>query len=179
MMRAGGALAAALCAAAPAVAAPAVAAPAVQAAGADAVVIRPLTLVKTADLSFGNIIPGATAGTVTINPYNDARTFTGGVVVAGGTVQAARLLGAGTPGRLAAVRWNTGAFTLTRVGGGATMQVDQLTTNSVQFVFPGNDPRQIPANRVLDIRFGGRLLVGANQAAGDYVGDFAVTVDYF
>lgn len=158
---------------------PVLAAPAVQSGHVNAMVIRPLSLAKTADLSFGNVIAGATAGTVTINPYTDARTSTGGLVLAGGTVQAARLVGAGTPGQLVLVRWNTAAFTLTRVGGGATMQVDSLATNYVQYIFAGSDPRLVPADRVLDIRFGGRLLVGANQAAGTYEGNFPVTVDYF
>ena len=46
------------------------------------------------------------------------------------------------------------------------------------FVFGGVDPRIVPDDGVLDIRFGGRLRVGANQREGSYAGRFAVTLDY-
>jgi len=58
------------------------------------------------------------------------------------------------------------------------MLLDQLRTNSVLFVFGGVDPRIVPDDGVLDIRFGGRLRVGANQREGSYAGSFAVTLDY-
>ena len=120
---------------------------------------------------------GRAAGTVTVNAATDAATHAG-VTRSGGTVFAARFVGAGTAGQLVNVRWTTAPVVLTRVGGGSTMQVDSLRTNGVLFVFAGSDPRIIPADRVLDIRFGGRLLVGANQPEGDYQGSFTVTVDY-
>ncbi len=136
-----------------------------------------ITLVRTADLSFGDMIAAPVAGTVIVSPTNDTRTVTG-VIPAGGTVQAARFTGRGTPGRIAYVRWSTAPVTLTRIGGGATMVMDQLRTNSVLFVFAGNDPRIIPANGILDIRFGARLRIAANQADGVYEGSFNVTLDY-
>ena len=139
--------------------------------------VRPLSLLKTADLSFGNILAGPAAGTVTVDPATGAATYVG-VTGGGGSTGAARLVGAGTAGQLVTVRWSTAAVTLTRIGGGATMRMDSLRTNSVFFVFAGSDPRIVPADRVLDIRFGGRLLVGANQPEGEYQGSFAVTVDY-
>lgn len=156
---------------------PAAAAPAVRTARAKAITIRPLSLLKTVDLSFGNIIPGANAGTVTINPVTDVPTYAN-VAGAGGQIAAARLVGGGTANQLVFVTWSTAPFLLTRQGGGATMTVDSLLTNSVFFIFPGNDPRVIPADRTLDIRFGARLRVGANQTEGVYEGTFAVTVDY-
>lgn len=157
--------------------APATARPAVATARAKATTVRPVSLVRTADLSFGDILASAAAGSVTVNSVSDAATYVG-VQGAGGTVSAARFLGAGTAGQIVTVRWSTAPFVLTRVGGGATMQVDTLRTNCVLFCFAGSDPRIVPADRVLDIRFGGRLLVGANQREGEYQGQFAVTVDY-
>lgn len=112
-----------------------------------------------------------------IDPATDVPAYVG-VAGAGGTVSAARFVGAGSSGQLVYVRWNTAPFAITRQGGGATMLVDTLRTNSVFFVFAGNDPRIIPENRTLDIRFGARLRVGANQADGVYEGTFAITVDY-
>jgi len=138
--------------------------------------VSPLSLRLAGDLSFGDLIAAPVAGTVVVNPYTDARTLTG-VTPAGGLVQAARLVGTATPGRLAYVRWPTTTITLTG-SNGSTMLLDQLRTNSVLFVFGGVDPRIVPDDGVLDIRFGGRLRVGANQREGSYAGSFAVTLDY-
>lgn len=141
-----------------------------------AAIASPLSLSLAGDLSFGDIIAGPTAGTVVVDAYTDARILTG-VTPAGGVVSAARLIGVATPGRLAYVRWPTAAITLTG-SNGSTMLLDQLRTNSVLFVFGGLDPRIVPADGTLDIRFGGRLRVGANQREGSYAGSFAVTLDY-
>jgi len=153
------------------------AAPATTPGTARAEISSSLSVLKTADLEFGNIIAGPAAGTVVVNPYTDARTITT-VTGAGGTVNAAKFTGIATPGSLAWVRWPTGNTILNRVGGGATMIMDQLRVNSVFFVFGGVDPRIVPADGRLDIRFGGRLNVKANQMEGVYSGTFTITVDY-
>lgn len=153
------------------------AAPARGQAGAEAVILRPFTIVKTEDLLFGNMATSNIQGTVVINPNTGAVTHTN-VTGLGGTIQAAQAVGYGTPGSLVWVRWSTQAFTLARVGGGASMTVSQLRTNCVLFCFAGSDPRIVPANGFLDVRFGGQLNVGANQPDGEYVGSFAVTIDY-
>jgi hypothetical protein len=49
----------------------------------EAVFVTPLSLVNTSDLEFGTLLAGPTAGTVVINPNNDARSVTGGVTAAG------------------------------------------------------------------------------------------------
>lgn len=153
------------------------AAPARASAKADAVILRPFKIVKTEDLLFGNMATSNVQGRVVVDPNTGAATHTN-VTPLGGTIQAAQALGYGTPGSLVWVRWNTQPFTLTRIGGGATMTVSQLRTNAVLFVFNGSDPRIVPANGFLDVRFGGQLNVGANQPDGEYVGTFAVTIDY-
>lgn len=146
-------------------------------ARAEAVILRPFSVVKTEDLLFGNMATTRLAGTVVVDP-NTSRATHSNVVPMGGTVQAAQALGMGTPGSVVWVRWNTQPFTLTRVGGGATMTVSQLRSNCVLFCFTGSDPRIVPANGLLDVRFGGQLNVGANQPDGEYAGTFSVTIDY-
>lgn len=48
------------------------------------VALRPPSIVKLRDLDFGTLLRPTTAGTVIISPTTDARTTTGGVIVAGG-----------------------------------------------------------------------------------------------
>lgn len=134
-------------------------------------ILQSLTLAKLTDLEFGSIIPSATAGTVSVNANNDARTRTGGVTLAGTGAYAARFLTYGTANAILLI--TRGALpVLSRVGGGATMNVDQLTLN-------GPALRILNAAGVVDVRYGGRLRVGANQMAGTYRGTFTVTVTYF
>jgi hypothetical protein len=140
-------------------------------ATATVVTVRPLTLVKTDDLSFGSLIPSATAGTVKIDPTTDARTSTGGVTVAGGTPSAARFVALGLINIYSNITLPT-SITLNRTGGGAAMIVDAITTN-------GPATRLFPGTAILDVRIGGTLNVAANQQVGDYAGQFNVTVVYF
>ena len=50
---------------------------ATRAARAEAVALKPLSIVNRTDLEFGTLISSPVAGTVSINPTNDARTTTG------------------------------------------------------------------------------------------------------
>ncbi len=135
------------------------------------VVLRPLSLVNTGDLQFGSLIRGATAGTVIIDPVTDGRTTTGGVTAAGGTPTAARFVTYGGP--LQTLQVNRGALpVLTRVGGGATMNVTQLTLD-------GPTTRFLNAAGVVNLKVGGTLAVAANQAEGVYAGTFTIIVTYF
>jgi len=152
------------------------AAPAQSSAKAEAAILRPFTIVKTESLLFGNMATSALQGRVVVTPAGGATHFN--VTALGGTIQPAQALGLGTPGSLVAVRWSTQPFTLTRVGGGATMSVSQLRTNCVLICLPGYDPRIVAQDGLLDVRFGGQLNIGANQPDGEYVGSFAITIDY-
>jgi len=144
---------------------------ATRAATATATTIRPLSLVKTSDLEFGTIVPSATAGTVTVDATTNARTKTGGVVLAtGATPGAAGFTAAGLVNILALITLPTN-ITLTRGGGTETMLVDNITTN-------GGTTRLFPGSATIDVTVGGRLNVGANQVAGSYSGTFNVTVIY-
>src|SRR5437763_10207033 len=66
-------------------------------ATATGVVVTPIAVTKSADLSFGNIAGGATAGTVTLTP-GGTRTVGGGAIAAGGSPAAAKfdVTGSGT-----------------------------------------------------------------------------------
>lgn len=146
-----------------------------QAAGsagtASAVTLRPLSIVNITELDFGTNAPGATGGTVVINPLDDARSTTGGVTPAGGTPNAGKFFTYGGP--LQFVQVNRGPLpVLNRAGGGATMNVTQLTLN-------GPTLRYLDTAGLLDLRVGGTLAIGANQLAGDYSGTFQIIVTYF
>ncbi len=138
-----------------------------------AIIVRPGTLVNTAALSFGNLVPGAAAGTATV-ATNGALTTTGGVTPAGGTVSAAGFTGMTDSFPFFVLIDNPPAtVTLTRIGGGASMTVNNLNISG------GAGVRFIPVNTVFTFTVGGRLMVGANQMQGRYVGSFAITVTYF
>jgi spore coat protein U-like protein len=146
-----------------------------QAAGtastANAVTLRPLSIVNITELDFGTNAAGAVAGTVVIDPTNDARSTTGGVTPAGGTPNAGKFYTYGGP--LQYVQVNRGALpVLNRAGGGATMNVTQLTLN-------GPTLRYLDTAGLLDLRVGGTLAIGANQLAGSYSGTFQIIVTYF
>jgi Domain of unknown function (DUF4402) len=138
---------------------------------ASAITLRPLSIVNTEDLDFGTLISSPVAGTVIIDPTTAARVTTGGVTAAGGTPLAAQFYTYSTGNQTLQV--NRGALpVLNRVGGGATMNVTQLTLNGPVLRFIG------PAG-VLDLRVGGTLAVGANQLDGTYTGTFQIIVTYF
>ncbi len=153
------------------------AAPATNTGNAKVQMNGPIAIIRLADMSFGDVIAGPANGTVIVSPTSDTRTVTG-VTAAGGTVQSARFRGVGRPNRVAFLRWSTAPITLTRIGGGATMQMDQLRSNGSTSTTSGNDPRTFGADGLIDIRFGARLRVGANQMEGTYEGSFTVTLDY-
>lgn len=138
---------------------------------ATTVVVQPLSLVNTSDLDFGTILPGTTGGRVTVDEDTGARSVTGGPTLAGTRGGAAHFIGYGGPRMIMQIRVGP-APTLTRIGGGATMDVRRLR-------------REGPAVRVLrdeglvEFNVGGQLDVGANQMPGVYEGEFTVTVTYF
>ena len=144
-----------------------------------AVIIRPATLVNTGPLSFGNLISGPTPGTATVSPAG-ARSTTGGVTPVGGTVSAAAFTAMNDSGgwlNLLRIIRPTSPITLTRVGGGATMTVDNFTLSVGNGLF-GSGWYFVPSNTVFTFTVGGRLSVAANQMPGTYTGTFEITVDY-
>ncbi|WP_221791843.1 DUF4402 domain-containing protein [Aquisediminimonas sediminicola] len=134
-------------------------------------VVTPLTLTKVHDIEFGGFSAGATSGRIFINAYTDGRSSTGGVTLLGGTTSAAKFLSYGYRGQTISILRPATAITLTRVGGGATMTMDQFTLN-------GGALRSVKTDGVVDVRVGCRLNIAANQLGGSYAGSFTLTVEY-
>lgn len=119
---------------------------------------------------------GPTAGTIKIDPGGDQpatnpRTTTGGVTGAGGTPHAATFFTYGGARQTFSARRAEAIILLRRDGGSETMRLEPLTLNG-----PVN--RVLTQTGVLELRVGGTLTVGANQAEGTYRGTFTLVVDY-
>ena len=144
-----------------------------------AVVVQPLSLVKTADLDFGIIAPGLTGGDVVVQP-DGTRTVSGDVTEAGGTVRNAEFLGYGYRGRIVTVTTAQASYTLTRVGGLETLLLTRLTLqadNLTPRFFPGQFT--INSTDLIRLRIGGTLTVLPAQAGGVYKGSFPITMNYY
>jgi hypothetical protein len=136
-----------------------------------ATTIAPLSVVKTDDLDFGNLIASGTAGTASVNASTDARTTSGGTTPAGGAPMAAHFTAAGQIGAIALIAL-PGSITLTRTTGPETMTVSSISSNGPTF-------RLFPATATIDVAVGGTLNVAANQVNGTYTGTFTVNILYF
>lgn len=141
--------------------------------------VGPSRITKLEDLHFGDILPGNTGGTITLDTAGNVST-TGTVISMGGNPQAAEfeisrqiLLDYPTyNGPL-----GTDSIVLTHVSQpSATMTLRNFTTDFNRPGFFG-----LPAyffQATYDFRIAGTLDVGANQEPGSYVGTFTVTIDY-
>lgn len=131
--------------------------------------MRPLTLAKLSDMDFGDLSV-TTAGTAVIDAVTDTLGTTGGVVKAGGTPHAAKFRGAGGKS-VVNIKVPNKAVTLTRIGGGASMILDNFTLD-------GQSKRDLAAAGVFDFKVGATLHPAANQMEGVYTGTFDVTIQY-
>ena len=152
-------------------ASPAAAVPSVSDSGADAIILKPLTLLKTEDMDFGWLLASGAAGTAVLDPVTGAVTATGGVTAVNGPTTAAAFVGAGTRRAPVIIRIPNNPITLTRSGGTETMTVSTWTLD-------GASTRLINAFEAFEFQVGGTLNVGANQMPGTYVGTFSVEVQY-
>ncbi|SRR6266542_1037367 len=129
-----------------------------------------IAIAKTADLNFGSLVAGPSAGTVVIDPATGVRTSSGGVFLAGATANPAGfsvlICAPAGPKRFTVVL--PAAAVLTRSGGG-TMTADTFTQNPANPI-PGSQTTPTP------FTVGATLHVGANQLTGDYTGVFTVMV---
>jgi hypothetical protein len=136
-------------------------------ASASARVLAKITLAKVTDLNFGDLVAGAALGTVVVDTAG-ARTSTGGVSLAVGTVSQASFTVTGEPNKTytiaapASVVINSGANNMT---------VNTFTSNLAS-------PATFPAGGSQTLNLGATLNVGANQATGSYTNTFNVTVAY-
>jgi Domain of unknown function (DUF4402) len=150
-------------------------------AKSNATIVAPLSLVKTTDLEFGLIIPGTTAGTVTIDESNGARGRTGGVTLAGTGFGRATFLGNTGTRALVLFQLSTDTVTLSRSGGGSMNASLELETLPGTFLFNSSTTKLVVMNdnQVFAIHVGGTLTVGANQPKGFYDATFTLTANYY
>jgi hypothetical protein len=135
-----------------------------------ATILKSLSIVKKADLDFGELVV-STAGTAVIDPVSGAVTTTGTITPVGTAAHPATFTATGSKNSVVNIKVPTAAVTLTRVGGGGTMTLSNWTLD-------GKANRKFPLNSAFDFNVGGTLNIGAGQPDGDYVGTFTVTVQY-
>jgi len=150
---------------------------------ATANVIRPITLAAARDLAFGNVVPGATGGTLVI-----AGTAAGLQTPGGGVTQPASQKGTVTSAQFNVTGEALFTYTLTiptapvTISDSATtpntMTVSTFTSDVATTAGAGQLSGSIGAAGTQTVSVGGTLNVGANQAAGSYTGSFSVTVAY-
>ena len=131
-------------------------------------IIAPIALSKNQDLDLGVVIPGATAGTVTLNAGTGAEGITGGVLYAPATGQVAQFAVTGAPSHPFSIAF--GASPITLSGPSGTMSFALTSSLGASSSFDGAG--------TATLNVGGTLNVAANQAEGDYIGTVAVTVAY-
>lgn len=143
-------------------------------ATATAKIIVPIALQKNADLAFGNIIPGAEAGTVVLAASN-ARTGTNVTLGMSSSASAASFTVTGLANNTYSVTLpGDNAIELTSTANGAVaMKITTFTTFAVSGTMG-----VIEGGGTQVFKVGATLNVGANQAAGDYTGNFNVSVNY-
>lgn len=138
-------------------------------AEASAKIVEPLQITKTADLKFGNIAAGPTAGQVDMS-ITDVRTATGGVtlIAAGNVSNAAAFDIIGAPDASFTISLPSSIL----IASGAN---DMVVDN---FVSSLGATSALDATGAASLKVGASLNVGANQAVGLYTGTFDVTVAY-
>lgn len=146
---------------------------------AEITVVRPLSFVIDDNLDFGSLIPGTTAGTVTMDPTG-ARTATNGIVLVGGGNSPATFSGQGTFNQRVDI--SLGANSIFINGPGAPMRVRTFVIGSTPTAVLTTAPlrfRIAAANGIFTFPIGATLEVGANQAPGKYTGNWSITLNYF
>jgi Domain of unknown function (DUF4402) len=133
-------------------------------------------------LSFGDIIAGASAGSVRLDPLADVRTPVGVTLPATSTmpVHSAQFTVGGTA---------SAAYAITSLPTTVTLSSGTNTMTASNFMVSVNGAPSVPAtpnptgilgavSANQSFTVGATLAVGANQLSGDYSGTFAVTVAY-
>lgn len=144
--------------------------PATNNASGQAALLKSLSLLKVADLDFGELVVTG-AGTAVIDPVSTSVTTTGPVTSVGPAGHPATFTATGSKNSVVTIKLPSAAVTLTRIGGGGTMTVSNWTLD-------GKTNRKIPLNSAFNFNVGGTLNIGSGQPDGTYTGAFTVTVQY-
>ena len=139
---------------------------ATQTANAEVKIVAAVQLAQNDILDFGIIASGGAAATVIMPTTTNTRTCGTGLTCAGTARRGRFTVSGATTGYVVAI--NVPTSTSLSAGGGNAMSV-VLTPSMTSFSSTG-----VP----VEFFVGGTLSVGANQAAGSYVGTYAVTADY-
>ena len=134
------------------------------------VVLRPLTLVKLADMEFATL-GVTTGGTATIDPISGNMTLTGGLFHLGGTPSPAQYAGAASRQTVVNIRVPKQPVLIRRVGGTETLSVSNFTLD-------GQDKKSLAQQQSFHFAVGARITVPANTVEGLYEGEINVTVHY-
>lgn len=146
-------------------------------------IVPRLSLLKTADLDFGQVMASSTAsGSVTVTPTG-SRSAGGGATLAGGTPTAGAFAGAGTRNQIVIFSFGAPSILLTRVSGPQTMTVDSFTlgastTGGLNQLGSSGRWRIVSNDGLFTLPVGATLRVGAGQAPGVYEGTFTLTAVY-
>lgn len=136
---------------------------------ANATVITPIAITRTAHLNFGSFAPTGSAGTVTVDEAG-TRSQTN-VLLSGGTVNAAAF---DVTGQASTAYTVTLPATANVTSGANTMAVSFAAANVT-----GDTLNQtLNGLGAHTLAVGGEIAVGASQAAGTYTGSFTMTVNY-
>lgn len=129
-------------------------------------VLQPVTVVKSADLNFGRVLPAATAATVAV--AEDGTRTCGANLRCFGSTTAGAFTVTGSAGETVSITLASPTVTLRNTGGAQTMTATiAISIRSL-----------VLTNGTGTFRVGGTLNVGANQAAGTYTGQYTVSVNY-
>lgn len=137
-------------------------------ANATARIVTPIAISKTADMNFGDVVAGGSAGTVVLTSAG-ARSATGGATLGNGSAVAAAAFN--VTGQASATYAITLPASATVTSGANNMTVNTFTSNP-----SGTGALSGGGSQALSV--GATLNVGASQATGTYTGSFSVTVAY-
>jgi hypothetical protein len=135
-----------------------------------ALIIKPLTLVRVADMDFATL-GVTTGGTATIDPVSGAMTVTGGLSRLGGTPSPARYAGAASKQTVVNIRVPNQPVLIKRVGGTETLSVSSFTLD-------GQNKRVLAQQSSFTFAVGATITVPSGTVDGLYTGVLDVTVQY-
>ena len=139
-------------------------------ARADMAVVKPLSLIRTADLDFATL-GVTTGGTARIDPITGAMTVSGGLLHLSGTPSPARYAGAALKQTVVNIKIPNKPLLIRRVGGTETLSVSNFTLD-------GQDKRNLAQQSSFTFAVGAQIAVPAGTVDGIYIGDVDVTVQY-
>ena len=149
------------------------------------VLVDNLSVVKSRDMDFGDIVVATGAGTIVMNPTASPTCTVAGGIIRTGACQPAEFVGAGRLNRLVRVRIPASARMTVTNATGATMRIDNMAViSSPDTLLIRENSRTyrllvLSLSGAFQFRVGGRLNVGAAQAPGIYTGTFDIDVQYF